>query len=181
MSILKVFAIVGFAFWAVSSFAGSTATTVFTPGGNNNETQGYVGLEWTWGSATPQAILGVKKVEVEADGDTQGFGAVVAFNIESGFTPYDVKVTVLDGNEKTQAEAGLGYEFLEQTMFLTGGANTTHASVGLDVSSGGVIRPFGAVHSQGKFDVGTVGSAQCVQEPTQPDNPTIVTPGPCPT
>lgn len=137
-----------------AAFAGGAAVTypATMNAASKTQTKGYVGLNWTLGGgAVPALVLGVSRVKVKSDGDTDGARLAFYLDLARGFAPGALKLSYLNGKENLQGELGLGYNFAKAAPMLGIGLNAPYVAAGFDAYLNPGFVPYGLLHSQGKF------------------------------
>ncbi|WP_066017207.1 hypothetical protein [Endozoicomonas atrinae] len=111
----------------------------------------YAGLGWTvkhgW---MPSAIIGVRSVDVDGVGDVSGVDLSLSYHFTDGFDKLLLKG--VRGEIDWQAELGGGYNFLEQSLLLTGGVQGRLVNFSMDATLDGNIDGGLALNSIDKYD-----------------------------
>jgi len=124
------------------------------PAGDNESTDLFVGLNWTFGETrTLQGVLGVVYTEIDSSGEITGGRASVNVDLlRRGLSP-DVRVTGLLGDEGVAAEAGLGYRLDGSGLFGVVGGVTDYVQGGVTVDfTGARWGGYVGAHSFDDFD-----------------------------
>lgn len=129
----------------------------------------FLGFTWfTGGSMLPEIELGYRNADIDSDGDTDGYGASVSFNLTAGALD-KVRLVGLYGKEDWQGEAGGGYSFVQGQPFGLLGVRGRHMYLGGELGAD-LIPVFGAgLHTVDEFDV----PAPTLQLPELQDEPRL--------
>lgn len=157
------------------ALAGQAAPSPYAPtlvgGGDETETQGYVGLRWDIpGPLAPSLILGVRRAKTDQDDDTRGADLSMAFRFAGGFAPEKLRFKGFKGDTDLQGELGVGYDFATGSLFAGPSLTIPYATFGLDVQNRG-LHGYGIVHSFGKPDEPGAGTPTCPNDPGDLFNP----------
>ena len=137
---------------ASQAFAGLPVPPPASPTGSSRTTA-FIGLNWVFGSGgrTVEGIIGAAYGEVDASGDVTGAKGALHFGLNDGLNLRKAKLTGLYGNTDVQAEAGIGYNLEDLSVFGIGGVNGDYFAAGADLSFGGPFEGYVGVHSIGDF------------------------------
>lgn len=128
---LKHLAIVSF--MLSPSFA--SAQAVIIPVQDESKAESYVGLNWELGSGyIPDIELGYRNVDIDADGDVDGYGASLTLDIEK-MSIDKALIKGITGKDDYQAVLGAGYSFSSEKPVAYIGAQGNHIGAGIAVDT----------------------------------------------
>lgn len=124
----------------------SLPTTSSTNWSSNTwETAGFVGLQWNFGTSSPELLVGIRRTQTNIDDDVAGGKLDFAFKLDTKtFTLPTVRMMGLYGNREIQGEFGAGIQLHDfkpvigagaQVPFINLGANYVFGK-GLDIYAG---------------------------------------------
>ena len=120
----------------VSPVLSQDFTPVVTSGaGDRMDTRGYLGVAWTMGAGAPKrpdVVVGVQRIKITSDDDLTGLDLNARFGLDGSLGR--VALSALGGSRNLYANAGVGYDFRQKSMFGTLGAQTARLRVGTDIS-----------------------------------------------
>ena len=120
---------------------------------SRRSTEGYAGLNWSLGgSVVPNVVVGVFRVRVEADRDTEGANAQLHIDLKDGPQLSKFKLSYLNGKNDLQGEAGIGYNLQLNAPLFSFGLNAPYVNGAIDYTLEQGYEPNLTVHTQGKFD-----------------------------
>ena len=134
--------------------AGTIDSGLAAPAGDNESTDLFVGLNWTFGGTrTLQGVVGVMYTEIDRSGEITGGRASVSVDLLGrGLSP-DVRLTGLLGDEGVAAEAGLGVRLDGSGLFGVVGGVTDYVQGGATIDfNGGRWGGYVGAHSFDDFD-----------------------------
>jgi hypothetical protein len=113
-----------------------------------SETFVFFGLQWNFGSSTPEMVLGARYTESNSDDDV--FGA--KFDVSFPFDPIKwkqpaVRLMGIGGNCHVQGELGLGLSFADMKPFVAAGAQAPYVNGGVNLGLETLIQPYLGLNS----------------------------------
>lgn len=133
----------------------STASIAQAPPPSSvDDTNAYVGLNWTFGSDGQglEGIIGVVHASTDSNGDTTGARLSFHFDFANGTNGSKIKLTGLFGDPEKQGEAGIGFQFGSNRFFGVVGGNSRHVNAGADIGFDGWWDGYLGFHSIGVFE-----------------------------
>ena len=119
-----------------------------------DESNPFAALTWTFGSETlkPDVTIGYRSVDVETDGDVDGWQGSVSYRPHAGVDK--IKLEAVTGDENMQATYGAGYSLQQKQALLTAGATGSYLTAGADfLISSHKIEPYVGVTTLHEYDV----------------------------
>ncbi|USE34779.1 hypothetical protein [Endozoicomonas sp. SCSIO W0465] len=128
----------------------ATVSLSGTAAAAQNDNHVYAGLGWTvkqgW---IPSAIIGVRNVDVDSVSDVTGVDLSLSYHFTDGFDKLLLKG--VRGEIDWQAELGGGYDFLDQSLLLTGGVQGRLVNFSMNASLEGKVDGGLALNSIDKY------------------------------
>jgi len=121
----------------------------------------FAALQWNLGdkSLKPDVVVGYRSVDVETDGDVDGWQGSISYKPGAGFDK--VKVEAVTGDEDVQASYGAGYSLQQKQAMLSAGVNGSHLTAGADYLLGKhTLHPYLGITSLKEYDVPDQASTQ---------------------
>ena len=119
-----------------------------------DESNPFAALTWTFGAETlkPDVTIGYRSVDVETDGDVDGWQGSVSYRPHAGLDK--IKVEAVTGDENMQATYGAGYSLQKKQALLTAGATGNYLTAGADfLISSHAIEPYVGITTLHQYDV----------------------------
>lgn len=143
----KVFMAAGvMAALSTSALASAPLTIVSTT--SRTETVVFAGIQWNFGSSTPELVLGARTTRST---DTHSvFGGKIDIAIpldEKAWRMPTLRILGLGGSCDVQGEAGVGYSFATSSPLFALGVQAPYANAGLNYSIGGKLSPYIGLNS----------------------------------
>lgn len=113
-----------------------------------NETVFFGGLQWNFGSSSPDAILGVRTTKSERNTSVYGAKFDVAIPIDSKrWNLPTVRLLGLGGDCHVQGEAGVGLNFATTSPIFALGIQAPYSTAGINYSVPNKFAPYIGVNS----------------------------------
>lgn len=119
-----------------------------------DESNPFAALTWTFGAETlkPDVVIGYRSVDVETDGDVDGWQGSVSYRPQAGVDK--IKLEAVTGDENMQATYGAGYSLQKKQALLTAGATGSYLTAGADfLISSHKIEPYVGLTTLHEYDV----------------------------
>lgn len=129
-------------------------TPIGTGGGSGSQTVGFVGLQWNFGSSSPEVTGGVRYLTQNSNGVVYGAQADASVPLMGGNFGPTVRLLGLAGNTDVQAQAGGGFDFATQLPVASFGGQAPYVTAGANVELGGDIRPYIGLNSLARPSLG---------------------------
>jgi hypothetical protein len=123
------------------------STTTVGVAGKRKTDEVFVGLNWNFGSKGPELVLGARTMRMNAWGNGDGARLDFVFPLAGGFSFDRVRLSYVNGHRDALGEVGLGYSFLQKTLFVTGAVQAPYVHLGVDYLFTGKFMPFIGVDS----------------------------------
>ncbi len=114
---------------------------------SRHETAALVGLQWNFGSSTPELVLGVRTTNIRPSGAVSGVKFDVAIPLNANWQKPTVRVLGVGGRRNALAEAGLGYSFASSSIVIGAGVQGPFVSGGFNYAPGSSVMPYFGVNS----------------------------------
>ena len=106
------------------------------------------GLQWNFGTSTPELVLGTRRTETQSDNSVLGgkFDIVVPLNPATFMKPI-VRVMAVGGNRDIQGEFGFATRLIDWKPMLSLGVQGPYSNAGIDLGLDWKIDPFAGFNS----------------------------------
>lgn len=114
----------------------------------------FAALQWTFGaeSAKPDVVIGYRSVDVETNGDVDGWQGSVSYRPDHGVDK--LKLEGVTGDEDVQYTYGGGYSLQQHQPLLSASVNGSHLTAGVDYIIGHQkIEPYIGLTTLSSYDV----------------------------
>jgi hypothetical protein len=118
--------------------SGTSCTAPIAQGSDNARTQGFVGINWTFGQG-PDLVVGVRYTKTNSRQRVLGgrLEAVFPFSTSFNSISFDrLRLRAIGGQRSFMQELGLGYSYAANAFLATGAVQVNNASVGTDLIFG---------------------------------------------
>lgn len=139
----------------------SACQTPVSSGGSSSQTAAFVGLQWNFGSQTPELTGGIRYLTSTEDEFVYGAQIDAALPLMGESFGPTIRLLGLAGNADVQAQAGAGYDFATALPLLTLGVQTSYFTAGANIELGGAINPYVGINSLAKPTLGSGGELSC--------------------
>ncbi|SLN28641.1 hypothetical protein PEL8287_01304 [Roseovarius litorisediminis] len=146
------------AFFPISAVAGSIPAPPPLPAptatvGDNDSTDLFVGLNWTFGkTSTLEGVIGVMQTSIDSSGDIVGGRLSLHMDLLGRGNPTDIRLTGLIGSDDLAGELGLGLNFDGSGPFGVVGGVGNYWNLGTTIGFDGTFEGYVGGHSFGDFD-----------------------------
>lgn len=141
--------------------SGCYAPSITGGGGSSSQTAAFVGLQWNFGSQSPEVTGGVRYLTSNEDGLVYGAQADAALPLMGDAFAPTIRLLGLAGNADIQVQAGVGYDFGSALPLLAVGAQTAYLSGGANIELGGAVNPYLGVSTLARPSLGSAGVLGC--------------------
>lgn len=141
--------------------SGCYAPSITGGGGSSSQTAAFIGLQWNFGSQSPEVTGGVRYLTSNEDGLVYGAQADAALPLMGDAFAPTIRLLGLAGNTDIQAQAGVGYDFGSSLPLLAVGAQTAYVSGGANIELGGAVNPYLGVSTLARPSLGSAGVLGC--------------------
>jgi hypothetical protein len=135
------------------------------------ETRVMAGVQWNFGTSTPEFVVGVRRIETRRGDSTFGgkFDIAIPLSMKNFKTPI-VRVMALAGNRDIQAEFGFGVKLLEWKAVAGLGVQAPYTNGGVNYIFGDGLNPYLGINTLARPNAPTT-TGVIITPPPQPPPP----------
>lgn len=121
---------------------------------SGSSTAAFLGLQWSFGSNSPQLTGGVRWLHSGDDDSVYGLKVDASVPLNAEFLP-TLRLLGVYGSETVQGEFGGGYDFARDAFILSAGAQVPHVNFAINFGLDGYVEPIVGINSLAKPDFGS--------------------------
>ena len=140
--------------WKLLSCVTAVAFSVSAMALSVEENTPFAALQWTFGAETikPDVVIGYRSVDVETNGDVNGWQGSVSYRPDEGIDK--LKVEAVAGDNDIQYTYGGGYSLQSNQALISAGINGSYLTAGADYLIGHhKIEPYVGLTTLNGYDV----------------------------
>lgn len=139
-------------FCAVNKGSSGTCDTLTSSviNGKRRTESFFVGINWNFGSKTPELVLGFRSLKTKANKKSSGAQLDLILGLQGGLSFDRVRLAYVGGPRSGLAQLGLGYSYAQKTPLVMAGVQAPYAQAGVDYLFTGTFLPYVGVNSLGR-------------------------------
>lgn len=110
----------------------------------------FVGINWNFGSKTPELVLGFRSLKTKANKKSSGTQLDLILGLQGGLSFDRVRLAYVGGPRSGLAQLGLGYSYAQKTPLVMAGVQAPYVHAGVDYLFTGSFLPYVGVNSLGR-------------------------------